>query len=105
MRAHILIGVMFLCLGISRGFADSPGTQCIELTPRSADPAVPRSVIEQTPASAKAFYCLALVERLEADRATPTDADIKRVFMIHATDGRYLIRILDLPYGLGRGGF
>ena len=109
MRALIPLSIPLWCLCASTSSAsnfDAPGIQCIRLTPESKDSTIPSSVIEQGAASAKTLYCLAVAEPAEGVGETPVDADIKRVFIFQAVDGRHLIRILDLPHGLGsRGGF
>ena len=108
MRAFILLSIPLWCLFASTSSATnfgSPGTQCIKLTPENNDPTVPLSVTEQSGVSAMALYCLAVAERSDGVRETPVDADIKRVFIFRAFDGRHLNRILDLPPGLGHGGF
>jgi hypothetical protein len=108
MRAFILLSVPLWCLFASTSSASnlgSPGPQCIHLTLESNDPSVPLAVMKRSEASAKTLYCLTATERPEEGKETPVDADIKRVFIFQASDGRHLIRILDLPLGLGRGGF
>lgn len=109
MRAFVLLSIPLWCLCASTSSAsnfNSPGIQCISLTPESIDSTIPSSVIEQGAAFAKTLYCLAVAERPEGGRETPVDADIKRVFVFQAADGRHLIRVLDLPHGLGsHGGF
>jgi hypothetical protein len=108
MRAFILLSIPLWCLCASTSSANnfgSPGTQCIKLTPVSNDATIPLSVIEQSGVSAKSLYCLAVAEQLDGGKETPVDANIKRVFIFQAADGRSLVRILDLPHGLAHGGF
>jgi hypothetical protein len=108
MKAFLLI-IPLWCLCASSSLADiagTLGTQCVTITPETADPSIPASVAQYDKTSAKAFYCLALVERRQGGSSeTPIDADIQRVFIFPTVHGRYSIRLLDLPEGLGRGGF
>ena len=107
MRTLILIGIALLCLA-SESFANGPlGTQCIRLTPESRgfDSTLPPSPFEQTQVRT-AVYCLARVEGAEDRGDDLVDVDTKRVFIFQNADGVYVVRILDLPPGLGlRGRF
>jgi hypothetical protein len=102
MRTIILIGTVLLCL-VSESFANgSLGTQCISLTPESRgfDSTLPVSPVDQG-RPGTAAYCLARVESPEDRGDAMIDADIKRVFIFRTVDGHYVVRILDLPPGLG----
>jgi hypothetical protein len=107
MRTLILIGTVLLCLAsesVANGYL---GTQCIRLTPESRgfDSTLAVPPVDQAQAGTAA-YCLARVEGAEDRGDAFVDADVKRVFIFQNTDGVYVVRILDLPPGLGlRGRF
>lgn len=105
MKTLILVGSVLLCLA-SESFADgSLGTQCIRLTPESRgfDSTLPVPPLDQAQAGTAA-YCLARVEGGEDRGDAIIDAEIKRVLIFRTVDGHYVVRILDLPPGLGLQG-
>jgi hypothetical protein len=107
MRTFILTGTVLLCLA-SESFANgSLGTQCIRLTPESRgfDSTLPVTPVDQA-RGGTAVYCLARVEGAEDRGDALVDADVKRVLIFQNADGVYMVRILNLPPGLGlRGRF
>lgn len=107
MRTLILVSTLLSC-SIFESFANgSLGKQCIRLTPesRSFDSTLPVAPADQAQGGAAA-YCLARVEGAENHVDALVDGDVKRVFIFQNTDGAYVVRILDLPPGLGlRGRF
>ena len=107
MRTLILTGTVLLC-SASQSFANgSLGPQCIGLTPenRGFDSTLAAPPVDQAQAGT-AVYCLARVEGAEDRGDALVDTDVKRVFIFRNTDGVFVVRILDLPPGLGlRGRF
>ena len=105
-----LSAAVLLCLGISLGSAnDQPAGQCIKLWPEiggigSTTYAATVQKTTKEVLAGTAAHVLAYVELQDARGDTGLDPDPKQLFIFPTTGGRYVVRVRDLPPGLGLHG-
>ena len=106
-----LSAAVLLGLGISLGSAnDQPAGQCIKLWPENGgtNSAMPHAATVQKTTkevlAGPAAHVLAYVELQDVRGDTGFDPDPKQLFIFPTTGGRYVVRVRDLPPGLGLHG-
>ena len=106
-----LSAAVLLCLGISLGAAnDQPAGQCIKLWPEvgGIESAMPyAATVQKNTKEALAgtvAHVLAYVDRPDAPGDAGFDPNPKQLLIFPTTSGRYVLRIRDLPPGLGLHG-
>ena len=105
-----LSAVALLGLGISLASANDQSSQCIKLWSEhgATDLAMPYAATVQQSTkevlTGTATHVLAYVERQDAREGTGIDPDPKQLFIFPTTGGRYVVRIRDLPPGVGLHG-
>lgn len=89
---------------------ERPQDQCIKLwsEPRVVDSMTPNAItvhaITREVLTGTAAYGLAYIEHADGRGAISVDRNLKQMFLFPTQNGLYLLRILDLPPGLGLHG-
>lgn len=106
-----VVATAVVCLGVFSAVAtDRPVQQCINISPE------PGTIGSMTPyatvvhegtrevLTGTTAYALAYIERTDGRGSTAFDPNLKQMTLFPTKNGLYIVRILDLPPGLGLHG-